>query len=71
MSVDDVAKFLRISESGVYRLTRSGELPRVKVGNRTVFDPADVRNFVASRRCVGSSGTGTFDGKTSGGVGDE
>ena len=50
LSLDDVANVLRISESGVYRLVRSGELPRVKVGNRTLFAPHDVRAFIASRR---------------------
>ena len=50
LSLDEVSKVLRISESGVYRLVRSGELPRVKVGNRTLFDPHDVRTFIASRR---------------------
>ena len=50
LSLDEVSKVLGISESGVYRLVRSGELPRVKVGNRTLFDPHDVRTFIASRR---------------------
>jgi excisionase family DNA binding protein len=50
LSLDDVAQVLRISESGVYRLIRSGDLPRVKVGNRTLFAPHDVRAFIASRR---------------------
>ena len=45
LSLDDVSKVLRISESGVYRLVRSGELPRVKVGNRTLFEPHDVRTL--------------------------
>lgn len=50
LSLDEVAQVLRISESGVYRLVRSGELPRVKVGNRTLFEPHAVRAFIASRR---------------------
>ncbi len=71
MLVDEVARFLRISESGVYRLTRSGELPRVKVGSRTLFDPTDVRDFVAARRSVGCAGTETIEGQMSGGMGNE
>jgi excisionase family DNA binding protein len=50
LSLDEVAQLLRISESGVYRLVRSGELPRVKVGNRTLFEPHEIRRFIASRR---------------------
>jgi excisionase family DNA binding protein len=50
LSIDEVAQLLRISESGVYRLARSGELPRVKVGSRTLFEPHEIRRFIASRR---------------------
>lgn len=50
LSLDEVAQVLRISESGVYRLVRSGDLPRVKVGNRTLFEPREIRRFIASRR---------------------
>ena len=52
LSLDEVAHLLRISESGVYRLVRSGELPRVKVGKRTRFEPDEIRRFIASRRDV-------------------
>jgi excisionase family DNA binding protein len=50
LSLDEVAQLLRISESGVYRLIRSGELPRVKVGSRTLFEPHEIRRFIANRR---------------------
>jgi excisionase family DNA binding protein len=52
LSIDDVARLLRVSESSVYRLVRSGELPRVKVGGRTLFEPRAVRNFIAHCRDV-------------------
>jgi excisionase family DNA binding protein len=50
LSLDDVTRLLRISESGVYRLVRSGALPRVKVGKRTLFEQNEIRRFIASRR---------------------
>lgn len=50
LSLDEVAQLLRISESGVYRLVRSGELARVKVGNRTLFEPHEIRGFIARQR---------------------
>jgi excisionase family DNA binding protein len=50
LSLDEVTRLLRISESGVYRLVRSGELPRVKVGKRTLFEPDEIRHFIALRR---------------------
>jgi excisionase family DNA binding protein len=50
LSLDEVTQLLRISESGVYRLVRSGELPRVKVGSRTLFEPSEIRRFISRRR---------------------
>ena len=50
VSLDEVSRLLRISESGIYRLVRSGALPRVKVGNRTLFEPAEIRRFIARGR---------------------
>jgi excisionase family DNA binding protein len=50
LSIDEVGELLRISESGVYRLIRKGELPSVKVGGRTRFEPAAIRDFIAARR---------------------
>ena len=66
LSVDEVARLLCISESGVYRLVRSGELPRVKVGKRTLFEPHAIRRFIASRRDAtaetqGGQGSGAHD----------
>jgi excisionase family DNA binding protein len=52
LSVRDVGDVLRISESGVYRLVRRGELIPVKVGGRTLFEPAVIRAFITLRRCV-------------------
>ena len=54
VSLDEVARLLRISESGVYRLVRSGDLSRVKVGKRTLFEPHEIRRFIASRRDAAS-----------------
>ena len=50
LSVDEVASCLRISESGVYRLIRRGDLPVVKVGGRTRFEQVALRHFIASQR---------------------
>jgi excisionase family DNA binding protein len=50
LSVDEVAELLRISESGVYRLIRKGELVSLKVGGRTLFEPVTIREFIAARR---------------------
>ena len=56
MSVKQVAEYLGISESGIYRLCRAGDLVGVKVGGRTLFEPKEVRQFIeASRRSTPES----------------
>lgn len=50
LSVDEVVELLRISESGVYRLIRKGALATVKVGGRTLFEPAAIRGFITAQR---------------------
>ena len=46
MDVDDVAKALRVSPHTVRRWASEGKLKRIKLGTRTLFDPADVTAFV-------------------------
>lgn len=58
LSVEEVSKLLRISESGVYRLLRRGELASVKVGGRTLFEPRAVREFIAASRRTSPGGGG-------------
>ena len=55
LSVRRVAKHLGISESGVYRLIDAGDLSKLKVGTRTVFEPAEVERYIA--RCRAASRT--------------
>jgi excisionase family DNA binding protein len=49
LSIGDVAEILRISESGVYRLMRSEDLPAIRIGGRTLFSPDSVRALIAAR----------------------
>jgi excisionase family DNA binding protein len=50
LSVKELAAYLGISESGVYRLLKAGDLAAVKVGGRTLFERQDVRDFIEARR---------------------
>lgn len=50
MSLEEVGRVLRISERSVYRLLRSGDLPSLKVGQRTLVEPEELRQFIANRR---------------------
>jgi len=46
LTVEDVMANLRISRPTLYRLLKSGHLIPVRIGKRTLFDPADIRAFV-------------------------
>lgn len=50
MSIDEVALVLHISERSVYRLISRAQLATLKVGHRTLLEPAEVRNFIVSQR---------------------
>jgi len=50
LSIADVSRALGVAEITVARLIRSGELARIKIGQRTLVHPADVIAFVDARR---------------------
>jgi 7-cyano-7-deazaguanine synthase len=54
LSVKEVAAALGISVSGVYRLLDAGELHRLKVGGRTLFERRELQRYVAARRAAGA-----------------
>ena len=58
MSIEEVAGVLRISERGVYRLLRNGDLACLKVGQRTLVERHEVRHFIASRRRLTTASNG-------------
>jgi excisionase family DNA binding protein len=51
LTVDDVARILRLSKEAVYRMTWQGVLPTVRLGPGSVrIDPRDLEEFLAARR---------------------
>ncbi|WP_083786709.1 helix-turn-helix domain-containing protein [Methylobacterium nodulans] len=47
VSVDEAAEYLRISRASIWRLLKRGELPRVRIGGRTVIRRIDLDAFLA------------------------
>lgn len=54
VSVKEAAARLGISVSGVYRLIDSGELCRIKVRGRTLFEPSELERYIAFQRAAGA-----------------
>jgi excisionase family DNA binding protein len=53
LSIVGAASFLGISRRQVYTLLERGELPHVRVGQRTRFIPADLRSYLERHREAG------------------
>jgi 7-cyano-7-deazaguanine synthase len=54
LSVKEAATTLGISKSGVYRLLEAGDLNRLKVGSRTLFEQRELKRYVAAQRAAGA-----------------
>jgi excisionase family DNA binding protein len=50
LTVVEVGDVLNVSRSTVYRLIRSGALPVVKLGDRTLVTPDDIATLIARNR---------------------
>jgi excisionase family DNA binding protein len=56
-SVREVCYLLGVSRMTVQRLIARGELPVVKLGDRSLFRPADIDALIERSRCLWSSGS--------------
>ena len=50
LSIPEAQIILGVSRSTVLRLLDAGELVRVRVGGRTLVDPASIRDYIARNR---------------------
>lgn len=50
LDVNDVCQLLRIGRTTLFAEVKAGELARIKINRRTLFDPADVAAFVERKR---------------------
>lgn len=46
LTVQDLMDTLRISRPTLYRMLKAGQLKPVRIGKRTLFDPADIRGLI-------------------------
>jgi excisionase family DNA binding protein len=50
LTINAAAAFLGVSRRQIYTLLERGELPHVRVGERTRFLPADLRDYLELHR---------------------
>lgn len=51
----EAAASLAISERTLWQLTSEGRIAAIRFGRAVRYDPADLRAFIAARRCVGGA----------------
>jgi len=49
VSVNDAAHLLNLSKSYIYRETRAGNIPHVKIGSRVLFRVADLDEWIETQ----------------------
>jgi excisionase family DNA binding protein len=52
LTIEEVARYLKISVTSVYKLARAGEIPAFKVLNKWRFDRREVDKLVRSGRGI-------------------
>jgi excisionase family DNA binding protein len=61
MNVGEVAKFLNLSVSQIYKLSESGELGSIKLGKSLRFNGANIYEYI--QKCVKKEAKKTKRGK--------
>ena len=49
MTLDEVAKYLRIHKSTVYRMTKEGKIPAIKIGNQWRFKKNKIDEWLSKQ----------------------
>jgi excisionase family DNA binding protein len=50
MTVSELAEYLKVSHSMIYRLRRDRHLPFLKLGGSFYFDPIEIERWIAERQ---------------------
>jgi len=52
LSIQEAAESLGINRSTIYRLVTAGKIPLIKLGSRSLLDPADLNALIAAGKRV-------------------
>ncbi|MCC7203932.1 MAG: helix-turn-helix domain-containing protein [Phycisphaeraceae bacterium] len=55
VSEREAAKMLGLCTKTLYSLRQAGKLPTVRVGQRVLYDPADLRAFIQRQKVTGGA----------------
>lgn len=51
LTAKELAQFLKLSESTIYKLASNGEIPGLKIGDSWRFDQQDIERMIRSVKC--------------------
>ena len=52
LTLDELAAYLKLSSSNLYRMAKKGEIPASKIGSRWRFDRAEIDAWVKDQKPV-------------------
>ncbi|PCJ11464.1 MAG: DNA-binding protein [Gammaproteobacteria bacterium] len=52
LTLDELAEYLKLSTSNLYRMTQKGEIPASKIGNRWRFDRDEIDTWMKSQKPI-------------------
>jgi excisionase family DNA binding protein len=62
LTLDELAEYLKLSRTKLYRMAQKGEIPASKIGTQWRFNRKEIDDWVTSQRPDGASSQGTENG---------
>ncbi len=62
LTLDELAEYLKLSRTKLYRMAQEGEIPASKIGAQWRFNRKEIDDWVSSQRPDGASSQGTENG---------
>lgn len=62
LTIDELAEYLKLSQTKLYRMAQDGEIPASKIGSQWRFNRMEIDDWAKSQRPDRSSSQGTKSG---------
>ncbi len=62
LTLDELAEYLKLSRTKLYRMAQKGEIPASKIGTQWRFNRKEVDDWVSTQRPGGTSSQGNENG---------
>ena len=62
LTLDELAEYLKLSRTKLYRMAQKGEIPASKIGTQWRFNRKEIDDWVSNQRPDGASSQGSENG---------